>query len=184
MNVVKLWPTELAVFKIPEPKNLNKKLKAIILDLESRFPNFTTEFWRSYNFWEIEEAPVQTLKQYLVANANQYIDYFFHDKRKDFKIQGWANVKRSNEWHVRHTHGYTSIIVNYYVNLPVEQDSKLYLFDPRPAANVVRNYSDGEALTLRVAEGDMILMPGFVEHQVSPYGGPEERISISTNVYF
>ena len=104
----------------------------------------------------------------------------------------WANINYPGAYNRQHTHPNSLWSGVYYVKVP-KDSGKLFLEDPRPAANVI----EGQRLKklppplLRVVyypatEGQMIMFPAWVPHGVEMNESKDEgekawRVSVSFN---
>lgn len=108
----------------------------------------------------------------------------------NFAMAGWANVLRNSQYNSLHRHPNAFRSGVYYVNGNASAEpkhpfsGKLELIDPRSGASL--NYMEGTNLYGRClvnpSPGQMVVFPGWMQHQVHPYFGPGERISIAFNI--
>ncbi len=77
--------------------------------------------------------------------------------------------------------------------VPDRPDSGLLrLFDPRQGANAFRDPANANMrasfglhpLELRLAEGQVIVFPSYLYHEVTPFYGKNLRITVATNCWF
>jgi uncharacterized protein (TIGR02466 family) len=111
----------------------------------------------------------------------------------DFQVTlaGWANVSRTGAYNKRHTHPGCQVSAVYYVEAgspPTEdapESGTFEFIDPRPHAEMsaLPGEAIGRPMTIQPLNGRMILFPSWLYHQVNPYLGEAERISISFNAH-
>ena len=112
-------------------------------------------------------------------------------KNRSFElyIDSWANINRSGDYNVVHTHPNCMFSGVYYVTRgnpdpEVPHGGLLEMLDPREAANYIQ--VTDTVLDARVffenKPGRMLLWPSWVKHMVHPHVGEGERISIAFNV--
>lgn len=106
-----------------------------------------------------------------------------------YLIDAWANINRSGDYNVAHTHPNCMWSGCYYVT-PGKPDPNvtwnglIELFDPREAANYIQVHNtilDARTLIENVP-GRMLFWPSWVRHMVHPFVGEGDRISIAFNV--
>ena len=110
-------------------------------------------------------------------------------KRVTYAAYGWANVNRSGDYNMLHAHPGCDWSVVYYVATGrVSDDSpmsgRIELRDPRPAAVFANmpGFKSGQPMLIKPQAGMMLIFPAWIEHQVHPFTGEGERISIAINV--
>jgi hypothetical protein len=79
-------------------------------------------------------------------------------------------------------------------DVPADQPGSgvLRLFDPRPGANAYRDPANERLhamfglrpLELRLREGQIVVFPSYLFHEVAPYYGSGTRITVATNCWF
>lgn len=115
----------------------------------------------------------------------------------EWRANAWANINRAgdaNEFHIHPASVWSGV---YYVDDAGAADNpahggELELLDPRGAAPAMYapllafagpgGLAVGATETIRPKAGRMILFPAWLYHQVRPYRGPGERISIAFNL--
>jgi len=98
-------------------------------------------------------------------------------KNRDRNIMAWATVHESGISHLPHTHPDELVSGVFYVKMPEKAGSILF-DDPRGPLPPFDN-----RIVIRPQEGDIILFPSWLTHQVAPTQGNEERISIAFNIH-
>jgi len=113
----------------------------------------------------------------------------------DMQFSGWANVLRAGGLNQRHLHRGNHVSLVYYVetggvadaqvdpDIP-ETSGALELMDPRGHFEMATLREDplGRNLIIRPENGRLVAFPSWLYHQVTPYQGEGERISIAVNV--
>jgi uncharacterized protein (TIGR02466 family) len=106
------------------------------------------------------------------------------------ELNAWASVNRCGDYNSPHTHPACVWSGVYYVDVgaPVEDsESKagtLEFLDPRAGTEmmVIPGAMFGLAKVERPVTGDIVVFPSWLRHQVHPYAGEGERISIAFNI--
>jgi uncharacterized protein (TIGR02466 family) len=102
----------------------------------------------------------------------------------EFKAYAWANLNRTHDYNVTHLHPDSHFSGVYYVDAGnAVTGGTIQFTDPRPMARAMPTpgFNFDRVLTVVPASGLMLLFPSWLEHWVSPYDGPNERISIAFN---
>lgn len=149
--------------------------------------------WHSkLDFLARDEPCVRLLRQRITAlltelNSNVLLAEFQADC-SHFVLESWANVLRVGDYNVPHNHPNAFWSGVYFVNGNPKVDGremsgKLELCDPRPGASL--NYSAKTALYGRLLinplPGQVVVFPAWLMHQVHPFFGEGERISVAFN---
>eukprot|EP01112_Ceratiomyxa_fruticulosa_P000222 TRINITY_DN1021_c1_g1_i10.p1 TRINITY_DN1021_c1_g1~~TRINITY_DN1021_c1_g1_i10.p1 ORF type:complete len:302 (-),score=51.37 TRINITY_DN1021_c1_g1_i10:279-1184(-) len=88
----------------------------------------------------------------------------------------WATVQQNCMSHLPHTHPYQLVSGVYYSRVP-EGAGAIIFEDPRGPLPPFEN-----RIIYNPKEGDLIIFPSWLLHQVTPTQGDEERISFSCNI--
>jgi uncharacterized protein (TIGR02466 family) len=109
----------------------------------------------------------------------------------------WFHITRYAGSFISHNHPMASWSAVYCVRagetVPARPDSGvLRLFDPRQGANAFRDPANANLrpafalrpLEIRLGEGQMIVFPSYLYHEVTPFYGKDLRITVATNCWF
>ena len=209
-ELVSLFATPLVIYDVPDAVALNGELRRIIVEREKSQP--TTQHsnlggWQSS--WDMDRwggAPALKLLAIGRNVANRYTTdragnagsgphpgYFAVTWRGNM----WANINRSGDGNEFHSHpgAYWSAV--YYVDDGgIDADpalgGELEFMDPRgplPAMNAPHlgfampgGLTAGATERIRPRAGRLVMFPAWMIHQVRPYTGTAERISIAFNL--
>ena len=202
VDVRGLFPTPVAIARLPNAERLNAELKRVILEREQNHPSTRHSNlggWQST--WDLAEwggpavlqvrAAVRVLATRLTTNRQG------GPVAIDWKINCWANVNRRGHGNEFHTHPGSFWSGTYYVeDGGTAKDSSVggefEIQDPRGVAPAMYapmltftgpgGPSLGASETIRPASGMIILFPSWLQHAVRPYQGAAERISIAFNL--
>lgn len=202
IDVFAMFPTPVVHVEIPDSAALNADLKAVIerqrqLDTGTEHSNFGG--WQST--WEMDKwggAPAIKLLAHARHNANRITcDRKGEPVTIQWKAEMWANVNRTGHGNEFHCHPSSVWSVVYYVDdggisADPTLEGWLELMDPRAPAsfmyaphlafNCAGGLSVGGNEVVIPKAGLMVLFPAWVMHQVRPYKGTAERISIAFNL--
>ena len=210
LEIVALFATPLVILNVPDAAALNVELRQVIVQREQSHPSTQHSNlggWQSS--WDMDRwggAPAIKLMAVARSLANRvttdrkgnpgsgphpgYFAVTWHGNM-------WANVNRSghaNEFH-SHPGAYWSGV--YYVDDGgIAEDAslggELEFMDPRgplPAVTaphlavaMAGGLSAGATERVPPKAGRLVMFPGWMMHQVRPYRGTAERISIAFNL--
>lgn len=194
-----LFATPSVLHDWPDSEALNQELAELVLAKEkSDETGYGTRSnaggWQSAgNLITWPESCVQVLKNRIETIVFSLIGELV---RKDgtertftLLIDSWANINRSGNYNVVHTHPNCMWSGVYYVQQGMPDKSVPYsglleILDPREAANYLQirdTVLDGREFVDNVP-GRMLLWPSWLKHWVHPFAGSGDRISIAYNV--
>jgi len=200
-----------AEVELPESRSLNAELRALFLEREGqgdtyRNPNPTVAsryagFESRFDLFQWPEPGVVRLREFCVAALYRLVAELNGYSRED--VQGlrmsadaWFHVTRRDGEFGLHNHPMASwsgvyCIDNGYGDAEAES-GELVFQHPTPTSGMftdlgVFNIRAPWALaprSYRLRPGQLVLFPSWVMHQVMPYRGPGERITVAFNAWF
>jgi uncharacterized protein (TIGR02466 family) len=190
------FPTPVVNYFWPDVTAINAELTATILACESADAGVhrsNVGGWHSGTDFLAGSTPaVVELRARIEAFVAELTRKVHADPRSRprtvFRIEGWANILRTGQYHGVHCHPNAFWSGVYYVAgnraPPGERlAGRLELIDPRPAAAMV--HSDDTWLSGRMlinpAAGQMVVFPAWLQHYVHPVAGDEPRITVAFN---
>jgi hypothetical protein len=209
-EIVPLFSTPLVVFDVPDAAALNAELRGVIERREKSHPSkqhSNQGGWQSS--WDMDRwggAPAIKLLA-IGRNVANRVTTNREGNAGDGPYPGyfavtwggnmWANVNRSGHGNECHSHpgAYWSGV--YYVDdggIDADESlgGELEFMDPRgplPAMNAPHlgvampgGLSAGATERVRPKCGRLVMFPAWVMHQVRPYRGSAQRISIAFNL--
>ncbi|MEL7450018.1 MAG: TIGR02466 family protein [Pseudomonadota bacterium] len=195
-TIVSAFATPVSNYRWPDSEGLNAALADTILELKRGTPGLSKSNvggWHSgMDFLDSKVDCVRELRTRLHGYVSALCRAVARDPSEaaDFAMEGWANVLRHGQYNSLHCHPNAAWSGVYYVTGNAEPEDehpfsgRLELVDPRPGASL--SYSERTSLYGRFMvnpiAGQMVVFPGWLQHQVHPYFGPGERISIAFNV--
>ena len=125
------------------------------------------------DYSETKTKPMSELYQQLVNNGEAED---LEEAYEILAIKPWATVQTQCSCHLEHDHPDAGLSGVYYARMP-EHAGGIALHDPR-------NHWSEDAI-LHPKEGEFIMFPSWLRHNVLPTNGPPEdpRISIAWNAY-
>ena len=195
--MISTFATPLVNYQWSDTMELNAALHELImtrLEEDSGVQKSNVGGWHSTTDFLSWDAPCvqelrQRLERFTVELTGLVLDPAKKERKIQFSIEAWANVLRHGDYNSMHVHPNSFWSGCYYINGndPVEGhpfSGKLELIDPRPGASL--SYAENTNLygrfLLTPVAGQMIVFPSWLQHQVHPYFGESERVSIAFNI--
>lgn len=165
-----------------------------------------TTHWLEYNVLKWDYPEIREFRNIVLSNLRDYFALIGEADDPGLKIAGiscWANVLRDGESLAVHHHDPAYVSAHYQVQsgFPVEQEalkptagkevgSTVYF---RPgfldrshggkAAGPTSPWDADWRISVPPVTGKLFLFPSYVRHEVRPYMGASERISIAMDVF-
>jgi uncharacterized protein (TIGR02466 family) len=200
-EVTTLFGTPVVLFDLPDAPALNAELRTVIIERQKTHPgtqHSNLGGWQSS--WDMERwggAPAIKLLAFGRNTANRVTtDRAGKPVAIVWRANMWANINRSGHANEFHSHPGSFWSGVYYVDDGGIADDpslggELEFMDPRgpgPAmyapqlAFGAAGLSVGANETVRPKAGRLFMFPAWLLHQVRPYRGNAERISVAFNL--
>ena len=202
IDVTPLFATPVAATELPDAAALNRELRAAIAAREKSHPgeqHSNLGGWQSS--WDMEQwggAPAARLLAAARAIADKItVDRAGRPVSIAWRANMWANVNRAGHGNEFHAHPGSFWSAVYYVDdggiaADPSLGGELEFMDPRGpgpamyAPNLAFATPGGLSLganeTMPPRAGRLVLFPAWLLHQVRPYRGKAERVSIALNL--
>jgi uncharacterized protein (TIGR02466 family) len=210
LNVRPLFATPFGEVRLPGCQRLNRELEALFLAREndehrnptpSHVPQAET-FESRFNLFRWPESCVQELRAFMLNAVAQMAIETTSLKPQDmaklsFQNHTWFHISRYAGSFVAHNHPLASWSAVYCVRagenvaqhpqsgvlrfLDVRQGANAYL-DPANAT-LQRAYALAP-VELKLEEGQLVIFPSYVFHEVTPFYGSDIRITVASNCWF
>lgn len=211
IEVASAFAVPLGQARYTDHERLNIELKSLLLQREAdpRFANPSPSlqqqpgvFESEFNLFSWPEPCIQQLRQFCWAELGrmiQIVNGYAPEQMQRLKIHShtWFHVTRRGGFVIAHTHPMASWSGVYCVD-PGEQPAD------RPDSGVLRfhnphHYSNtfldaGNARmrppfhhgtwNMRFQPGQLVLFPSWLSHDVMPFYGNDERITVAFNCWF
>ena len=193
-NVYELFPDPIFHFKLENYKQINKELLNYILELQKKDKKGNNHSnkggWHSPNFDLVNPGPpinfINNFKNFLKQiMENEFGWEYISNKQRIVAM--WAIINKKNSYNVRHNHQNCYLSGSYYVKKP-ENSGDITFFDPKeaktyrfPEIEKITNYSR-DSITIKPNEGDLLIFPSYLYHQVGKNLSDKNRIAISFNI--
>ncbi len=195
---------------LPNAAALNRDLKALFLAREAQGERYRKQvktktvqvniFESEFDLFSWPDAPVQHLRGFCLAKLGEVITQLNGYQPQDvagFKllVDCWFHITRHGGYISAHTHPLASWSGVYCVT-PGEQPAEhpdsgvLRFLDARPYANMYQDpgnanlalpYGPG-SINYKLQPGQLILFPSYLVHEVTPFFGRDERITVAFNI--
>ena len=210
MKLSPMYAVPLAEARLAPCESLNRDLEALFLareDDEHRNPTPShipqQELFESrFNLFLWPEPCVRELRQFMLDGVARTVLAATTLRSGDLaklKLHNhtWFHITRYAGSFISHNHPMASWSAVYCVRageaVPGLPDSGLLrLFDPRQGAGAYRDPANANLrpafalrpLELRMTEGQLIVFPSYLYHEVTPFYGSDLRITVATNCWF
>lgn len=211
LNVSPAFSMPMIETRHPQPEALNRELRTLFLEREGpeiepdpKTPTLKHNVFESdFSLFTWPDECIQTLRQFIIGSVVQVVKNL-----NDYSDAQMAHLNVSNHtwFHITRAAGYASVH-----NHPMASWSSVYCVDPgddegalnpdngvlrfhdaRPSASMYldpgnmhlkRPYNHG-SINYRLQPGQLVIFPSHLMHEVTPYHGKRERITVASNFWF
>ena len=188
------FPEPIFKYKFENYEDFNKDLKAYIYELqkESSLGQIKSNRggWHSKNFRLTDKNSIQfkfgiELQKYILRT---FQTLGWKTENKNISINSmWAIINKKNDFNVIHTHPNSYLSAAYYVSAPKNcgkfQIENLNIAKRHSYPEILKNNElNAQVAGIEVAEGDLLIFPGYLPHKVAMNESDEDRIVVSFNV--
>ena len=179
----------LPIYKESTSFVLNEEEKKVIVD--GMFRKALSEKGNavSYSADVLEHLKLQRVKTFILSRFDNYITQHLQIKNHFYLTQSWTAINHKGDAHHLHTHPNTVFSCVYYVQansgdfqikMPVSRIQEGYGFSYDVLQN---NIFNSRTYNASVKTGDIIIFPGWLEHQALPNEDESPRIILGTNYF-
>ena len=146
--------------------------------------------WHSPNFDLVNPGPpinfINSFKDFLkhIIEDEFGWEYVLNKQRV---VAMWAIINKKNSYNVKHNHQNCYLSSAYYIKKP-ENSGDITFHDPKeaktyrfPEVEKHTSYS-AESITIKPKEGDLLIFPSYLYHNVGINLSDEERVVVSFNI--
>ena len=137
----------------------------------------------------LEDERLLRVKTHILTVFNDYVTNHLQIQNQFYLTQSWTAVNHKGDAHHPHTHPNTVFSCVYYVQansgdlqikMPISRIQEGYNL----SYNVIQqNIFNSRIINLSVKTGDIIIFPGWCEHQALPNEDDSPRIILGTNYF-
>ena len=175
-------------------KQINKELLNYILELQKKDKKGNNRSnrggWHSPNFDIVNPGPpinfINSFKDFLKHIIEDEIGWEYVPNKQRV-VAMWAIINKKNSYNVKHNHQNCYLSSAYYIKKP-ENSGDITFYDPKeaktyrfPEVEKHTSYS-AESITVKPEEGDLLIFPSYLYHDVGVNLSDEERIVVSFNI--
>ena len=193
-NVYELFPDPIFHYKLENYKQINKELLNYILELQKKDKKGNNRSnkggWHSPNFDLVNPGPPINF----INSCKDFLKHIIEDEfgweyvpNKQRIVAMWAIINKKNSYNVKHNHQNCYLSSAYYIKKP-ENSGDITFYDPKEVKTyrfpeVERNTSySAESITVKPKEGDLLIFPSYLYHDVGVNLSDEERVVVSFNI--
>ena len=188
------FPEPIFKYKFENYENFNKDLKEYIYELQKESSSGQIKSnrggWHSKNFRLTDKNSIQfkfgiELQKYILRT---FQTLGWKTENKNISINSmWAIINKKNDFNVIHTHPNSYLSAAYYVSAPKNcgkfQIENLNIARRHSYPEILKNNElNAQVAGIEVAEGDLLIFPGYLPHKVAMNESDEDRIVVSFNV--
>lgn len=207
-----LWPTPTVTVWAQDPQELNRALTSIIIVEEKRLLKKTkptpvagleeglTAHWLEYNVLNWRYREIDQFRNLVLTGIDRFLKLVGNSDDIGMQVVGiscWANVLRYGQSLTVHHHDPAFVSGHYTVQTGNETDEEsqesgeTIYFRPGfmdrshggKAALGGSPWDEDWRIVAKPAAGKLFLFPSYVRHEVRPYLGKTQRISIAMDVF-
>ncbi|MFU8831248.1 MAG: putative 2OG-Fe(II) oxygenase [Wenzhouxiangella sp.] len=211
MNITPNFAVPIIETRHPDPDGLNRRLRDLVLaregpDIEpaQAVPTLKYRVFEShFRFFAWTEPCVQELRQYVIGNLVQAVKAlsgYTDGQMARLRVHNhtWFHITRSGGYASSHNHPMASWSSVYCIDGGDQDgvdnpDSGILRFaDTNPTGSVFldpgnmhlkRPFNHG-SINYRLEPGQLLIFPSWLMHEVTPYQGKRERITVASNFWF
>lgn len=197
---------------LPDADRLNAELKALLLARESEGQRYANPnpslrqqagvFESDFNLFSWQEPCIQALRQFAWATLGrtvQELNGYSAEEIRRIQIYShtWYHVTRHGGFTIAHTHPMASWSGVYCVAPGETPDDRpesgvLRFHNPHFYSNVFLDPGNARlqapfhhgTWSVKFQAGQLVLFPSWLQHEVLPFYGSDERITIAFNCWF
>ena len=193
-KVYNLFPDTIFKYKLENYQQINKDLLNYILELKKKDIHGNNRSniggWHSPNFDLVNQGPpinfINSFKDFLKEIIiNEFGWEYVPNKQRIVAM--WAIINKKNSYNVKHNHQNCYLSAAYYIKKP-KNSGDISFFDPKEAKTYrfpeIKQKTDYtmEKITIIPEEGDLLIFPSYLYHNVGVNITNEERIVVSFNI--
>ena len=137
----------------------------------------------------LEDERLQRVKTHILTVFNDYVVNYLQIQNQFYLTQSWTAVNQKGDAHHSHIHPNTVFSCVYYVQansgdlqikMPMSRIQEGYNLSYKV---LQQNIFNSRTINLSVKTGDVVIFPGWCEHQALPNEDDSPRIILGTNYF-
>ena len=179
----------LPIYKESTSFVLNEEEKEVIVDGEFRKALSKQGNAISKSAEVLDDEKLVRLKTHILTVFNDYITNHLQIENQFYLTQSWTAINHKGDAHHSHIHPNTVFSCVYYVQansgdlqikMPVSRIQEGYNLSYKV---IQQNIFNSRTINLSVKTGDVVIFPGWCEHQALPNEDDSPRIILGTNYF-
>lgn len=210
-NLISAFAVPMAMVEMPKPEALNEALRAVFLEYEQKGAEYANPnpfvgrnkalFESRFDLFDWPQPAVRQLADFCMASLYGVIrELNGYDtptlQKLQAKCESWYHITRQGGYFAAHTHPLHSWSGVYCVRHdgddPDSQSGRLTFINPNTAAGMYTDFAMAKLKppfgfapkSIRLKPGQLVLFPSWILHEVLPYEGTTERITVAFNAKF
>ena len=193
-TIYKLFPSPVFQFKVKNFESINKQLAEYIYELKEKddkgIKKSNVNGWHSKNFKiEKDNVPYNFVKA-IHGHVKEVIVDGFGWKYIPEKVgisEIWSIINKKETFNTSHNHPGSYLSAAYYVKAP-KDCGNIHFFDPNEIKKFnspsIENLTElsTSGFSIKPEEGNLLIFPSYLYHDVGKNLSDEDRIVISFNV--
>ena len=194
LEILKLFPESVFKYKFKKFKEFNPGLSKYIYNLNKEdsigINRSNKGGWHSKDFDLRDRSSIQLkfaleLQNYIL-NTFKHLGWKTENKKIQIKSM-WAIINKKEDFNVVHSHPNSLLSAAYYLKAP-KNCGRFQVENPNNIKKHITpelsNENDLNILLagIEISEGDLIIFPGYLPHNVAKNESEEDRIVISFNI--
>ena len=194
LEILKFFPEPIFKYRVGNYEELNNELIEYIYKLHDGdregIKRSNQGGWHSENFRLADENSIQkkfaiTMQKYIL-NTFQNMGWKIKDKNIRIK-EMWAIINKKDNFNISHIHPNCFLSAAYYVKAP-KDCGNIHFYEPnevkkfhRPPVEKLTELSSS-GFSIKPEEGNLLIFPSYLYHDVGKSLSEDDRIVISFNV--
>ena len=140
----------------------------------------------------LEDEKLQRVKVFILSRFNYYVENVLQIQNCFYLTQSWSAINGKDSTHHLHAHPNTILSCVYYAVANPDNGGELRLKMQRSRLQEGFYFSyekkepnvfNSHATDIKVKTGDIVMFPGWVDHESLPNKSDEQRLVIGTNYF-
>tara|TARA_Y100000590_G_scaffold429291_1_gene541710 strand:+ start:988 stop:1593 length:606 start_codon:yes stop_codon:yes gene_type:complete len=189
-----LFPDPIFSYKLENYKEINEELLIYISKLKKKDEKGNKRSnrggWHSPNFDLVNEGTplnfIKKFKDFLKDIMINEIGWEYIPNKQRI-VAMWAIINNKDSYNIKHNHQNCYLSAAYYVKKP-KNSGDITFYDPKeaktyrfPEIEKNTNYSS-ESITIKPEEGDLLIFPSYLYHDVGINLTDQDRVVVSFNI--
>ncbi len=194
VKIHNLFPVPIFQCKLKNYEETNQELLNYIYELQKKDKKGNNRSniggWHSPNFDLVNPGPpinfINSFKDFLKHIITDEFGWEYVPNKQRI-VAMWAIINKKNSYNVRHNHQNCYLSSAYYIKKP-ENSGDITFYDPKesktyrfPEVEKHTSYS-AQSITIKPEEGDLLIFPSYLQHEVGINLSNEERVVVSFNI--